>query len=146
MSICWRCKTFKLPDEFSNTQWKKNSSRCIECIQNNKARCPACRCTFRSDALAFQHLENGYCSNCPEDLARLEIYKYATNQDDMKGYITELPQIAWHGDHALEVPEYPYQCTDCDRIFQQLSSFLQHREDAHGSEPIIFIKPKLSKF
>ena len=106
-------------------------------MQVHRARnvsCPVCGETrFKSGANAVQHVESGYCSGCRgADNARQQIYDFARKQSSMRRYTSDVPRLTYDGhNNNSTVPDYPYQCPDCNKAFRQLSQLLQHRDHKH---------------
>jgi DNA-directed RNA polymerase subunit RPC12/RpoP len=98
--------------------------------------CPVCGDRrFRSGANAVQHVESGYCSGCPgQGNARQQIYNFASKQNKMHQYMTEVPMLTYNGyETNNEVPAFPYECRECFISFRQLSQLLQHQDQKHGN-------------
>mmetsp|Transcript_14782 Transcript_14782/g.20888 ORF Transcript_14782/g.20888 Transcript_14782/m.20888 type:complete len:173 (-) Transcript_14782:203-721(-) len=101
--------------------------------------CPICKeVRFRSGANAVQHVESGYCTGCRgRDNARHQIYKYASSQSGMNRYMNNVPRLTYGGYDSDDVPDYPYNCPDCDRSFRHLSQLLQHKDAKHSSDRML---------
>jgi len=98
--------------------------------------CPVCRETrFRSGANAVQHVESGYCTGCVgQDNARRAIYDYASQQGQMRPYISHIPMLTNGSYGGGNVPDYPYSCPQCvNKSFRQLSQLLQHNDQKHNN-------------
>lgn len=153
---CSRCK-----DCVSGSQSQYHSSghdyqpsypsfRCIECNRDFNSQnelnmhqqvhrprniaCPVCGDRrFRSPANAVQHVESGFCSGCKgRDNARQQIYQYAQTKRGMKNYFTGTPLLT-NGAYNQGVPDYPYQCNQCAKVFRNLSQLMQHVDQKHNN-------------
>lgn len=98
--------------------------------------CPVCSVQrFRSAANAVQHVESGYCTGCVgRDNAREQIYKFASGTRQMQQFVTQHPMLEY-GDYTDSgVPDYPYQCPQCDTCYRNLSQLMQHQDQRHGNQ------------
>ncbi len=159
---CVECDCYCEYDDFSRNQWMKGDgySRCKDCVgyvcatcqrvfttenqlnmhqQVHRPRdvaCPVCGDRrFRSGANAVQHVESGFCSGCRgSENARQQIYNFASQQTQMRRYLTETPMLTYGGyENNRAVPDFPYECRDCNKAFRQLSQLLQHQDQKHGN-------------
>jgi len=151
---CSECEESKNRSSYSGNQWRKGagSSRCRTCVEGYECHvcgrkfddtneldmhlqvhrprsvpCPVCRSKFfKSEANAVQHLEGGYCPNCPdEQLLHEELYDWFLGHPTQWTHV--IRQIPY------EIPERPYLCRDCPTLsFQHASQLLQHEDQKHG--------------
>ena len=101
--------------------------------------CPVCGETrFKSGANAVQHVESGYCRGCTgKENARQQIYNFASRQNEMNSYITSNPMIT-NGNYSNgPVPDFPYQCPQCNKKFRNLSQLMQHQDQKHNNLRIL---------
>jgi len=99
--------------------------------------CPICGDTrFKSGANAVQHVESGYCTGCVgKDNARAQIYEYVSKAAPMRQFLTNAPMIGYdYGNHDRSVPDFPYKCPDCNKMFKQLSQLMQHQDQKHNEQ------------
>ena len=158
---CADCGRLKKSEDYSLNQWRKGEgySRCDECVNtgcecqicgryfNNRnnlnmhmqvhrprnVACPVCGdCRFATGANAVQHVESGYCTGCRgQDNARQQIYDFASGQRKMNQYMT--PMLEYDGYGSNQVPDFPYQCQPCGKMFRHLSQLLQHQDQKHNN-------------
>eukprot|EP00729_Bicosta_minor_P013452 gene13452-19883_t len=148
---CRDCEEWCDYGDFSNNQWRKGegSSRCQDCVagsqqtneltmhmQTHRPRntaCPVCgEIRFASAANAVAHVESGSCSGCrgTRNQAASHIYRFA--QQHAPGTLHRSQMMLENGG-SESMPDEPYGCRQCGRTFRQLSSMMQHSQDAHGS-------------
>jgi len=100
--------------------------------------CPICGGSkrFKSGANAVQHVESGFCSSCEgSDNARAKIYEYVSKQAPMKQFLSNAPMIGYdYGSNTIDVPDYPYKCPSCNKVFRQLSQLMQHQDQKHNEQ------------
>jgi DNA-directed RNA polymerase subunit RPC12/RpoP len=101
--------------------------------------CPVCGETrFRSGANAVQHVESGYCTGCRgADNARQQIYNFASKQNSMQRFMSDVPRLTYDGHNNNAVPDLPYHCPECNKSFRQMSQLLQHRDNKHGNPHLL---------
>jgi hypothetical protein len=93
---------------------------------------------FKSSANMVQHVESGYCSGCTgRDNAREQIYGIATKLRGMRPYMTGTPLLTNGGGYNQGVPDYPYQCRQCNVSFRQLSQLMQHQDNKHNNSRML---------
>ena len=120
-------------DRTFNTQNEVNMHQQVH--RPKQFQCPVCEDRlFRSGANVVQHLESGSCSHCHgRDNARQQIYDFASKQKGIHRFMTEVPMLTYAGyEPNRVVPNFPYMCPDCDKVFRQLSQLLQHLDQKHG--------------
>jgi DNA-directed RNA polymerase subunit RPC12/RpoP len=103
--------------------------------------CPVCGDRrFRSSANAVQHVESGYCTGCQgRDNARQQIYRFASNSGRMNQYLTETPLLTYGGNnYNNDVPDFPYKCPQCNVSFRQLSQLMQHQDNKHNNNRLMY--------
>jgi hypothetical protein len=88
---------------------------------------------FKTGANAVQHVESGYCSGClGRDNARQQIYQFAQQQGAMQRFMSERPMIT-NGAFNSGVPDFPYCCNQCNKLFRNLSQLMQHQDQRHNN-------------
>jgi len=95
--------------------------------------CPICgEERFRSGANAVQHVESGHCRGCRgKNFARQKIYEFASSKHQMNSYMTNTPMLTYGDQPYGAVPDFPYQCQQCNKSFRQLSQLMQHQDNKH---------------
>ncbi len=121
-SVCYRT--------FDN---QNNLDMHMQVHRPKQVACPVCgERRFKSGANAVQHVESGYCSGCRgAENARNQIYQYAQSKQQMSRYMTDVPQLTYGDWNNNQVPDFPYQCPECDKSFRQMSQLLQHQDQKH---------------
>lgn len=162
---CAQCRCVRGDHLFSNNQWNKGEgySRCVDCIsgrydcsecgkscgndnnlrmhmQKHRSRtvsCPICgRQNFKTGAGAVAHVESGFCPSCPgRDNARTEILRFATQQRQLNPFLTGRKLLS--NGEGMQVPDFPYQCTQCNRYFRDMSALLQHQDQKHNQTKLL---------
>jgi len=161
--VCSQCNEWSSSDNYSSNQWRKGEgvSRCADCVigytcevcnrrfnSSNELRmhsqvhrpktvsCPVCgEARFGSAANAVQHVESGYCTGCTgRDNARQQIYRFASGTRGMQQFITTHPMLEYGNYVSSGVPEYPYQCPQCDKCYRNLSQLMQHQDQKHDNQ------------
>ena len=98
--------------------------------------CPVCGGgQFGSPANAVQHVESGFCQGCRgKDNARNQIFRFASNLNQMQPYVTQRYMMIENGQTPLvDPPSHPYHCPRCSRDFVNLSQLMQHTDNSHGN-------------
>ena len=93
--------------------------------------CPICGDRrFANAANAVAHVESGFCSGCyGKDNARGQIYNFVShNAPNLRA-----PMIKYDQYEDASLPEKPYRCKYCQRLFGQLSSLMNHQADKHST-------------
>ena len=99
--------------------------------------CPICgQGRYASAANAVQHFESGYCVCCPgRDNARQKIFEFTQQRGEMRHMLASPPlQLGYQYGYENEaVPDLPYACQYCDKMFKNLSQLMQHCDNRHNS-------------
>lgn len=98
-------------------------------------KCPVCGdIRFKSPANAVQHVESGYCRGCKgKDNARQQIYDFAKKRAGGTPLLTNGSSNYRGG----PVPDYPYQCPHCSRLFRDLGQMMQHMDQKHDQRRLL---------
>jgi Zinc-finger of C2H2 type len=158
---CSQCQENKSSGDFSGNQWSKGDggSRCNDCVhrpvccgvchrtftgqneldmhmQTHRPRNVACLLCgdkrFASPANAIQHVESGYCRECRgAKKARRRIRSFAIQNKRLHRFLSVVPLLT-NGEQEGDVPEFPYQCEYCNKLFRQMGQLQQHLEQKHG--------------
>lgn len=115
---------------FENRKGNENSMQQHRQIhQPRNIACILCGALFRSSADAAQHVEAGACPKCPGGKveARKTIFNYIRHRQDTQCMLTVGLQ------HFGPLPDYPYECTHCNRQTANFGSLLKHEESCHGN-------------
>lgn len=101
--------------------------------------CPICGGSkkFKTNANAVQHIESGFCASCEgsRENARAQIYDFVHKQAPMRQFLSNAPMISYSSSSiTIEVPDYPYKCPSCNKLFRQLSQLMQHQDQKHNEQ------------
>ncbi|KAL3821991.1 hypothetical protein ACHAXA_002977 [Cyclostephanos tholiformis] len=126
---CSECLMTFVDQNALNMHMQVHRPRLITCIVCKSRH-------FKTSANMVQHVESGYCTGCTgKDNARNQIYDLASQLRGMQPYMTGISLLTngggGHGGGG--VPEFPYQCRQCDRSFRQLSQLMQHQDNKHNN-------------
>jgi len=98
--------------------------------------CPICGDQkFASATNAVQHVESGYCRGCRgANNARNRIYGFVQGNEASRGLINSQFRAITNGSDYTgnTTPDFPYECSQCGKLFRQMSQLMQHSSDKHG--------------
>jgi len=105
---------------------KKHDARDIPCpIARDKF--------FKSPADAVKHVESGTCEMCKgKENARMAIFDFLKSKRVAQNMMN--PQLEYEGGSGRRrggVPDYPYKCNQCQKVFKNASSLMQHQSDSN---------------